>query len=381
MRGTQPGFQTDRLLVVDLWLPQPKYSKLPVRRAFFDGVLEQLRSAPGVRSAAVVANLPLGGGSDGLSFHVAGKPDPAPGQMFSAGFNLASADYFKTMGIPVREGREFTRDDVTNAAGVAVVNETAARQFWPGEQAVGRQIMLPDESADAVEEHSSERGPAAPRRVTTFTVVGIAADVHQTSLAMAPRPEFFLNTAQANLPWPWLVLVVKTADADPLTLGPTVKTIAHAADAFVPVQKMQTMDGVLSASMAEPRVYTLLLAVFAALAVSLAAIGLYGVISYSVAQRTHEIGIRVALGAARGTILHLVLRQGLTLAAIGAVVGLGGAIAVVRAIAGLMRGVAPGDPATLVLVTLTLLAVALVACYVPARRASHVDPMSALRVD
>ncbi|HEY2907363.1 MAG TPA: ABC transporter permease [Vicinamibacterales bacterium] len=382
MRGTAPGFNTDNLVVVDMWLPQPKYSHLAERLRFFDTVLDQLRTAPAVRSAAVVANLPLGGGSDGLGFHIAGKPDPAPGKMFDAGFNLASADYFKTMGIPVREGREFSKDDAINAPPVVVINEAAAHRFWPNEPALGRQIILPDESPDAVEEHSTERDSAAARRKTnTLTVVGIVADVHQSSLAIAPRPEFFLNTEQANLPWPWLVLVAKTGGGDPLSLAPTIKSVSRAADPFVPVQKIQTMDDVLSASMAEPRVYTLLLVVFAALAVSLAAIGLYGVISYSVAQRTHELGIRLALGADRGAILRLVLRQGLVLVGIGAAIGLAGSVAVLRALAGLMRGIAPRDPATLALVTLTLLAVALVACYVPARRAARVDPMTALRVD
>ncbi len=286
------------------------------------------------------------------------------------------------MGIPIREGREFTKDDTPNGPPAIVINEAAARQFWPNEPALGRQIILPDESPDAIEEHSTERDAAPPRKKsTTLTVVGVVGDVHQSSLAIAPRPEFFLNTAQANLPWPWLVLVVKAAGADPLALAPTIKSVSRAADAFVPVQKIQTMDNVLSASMAEPRVYTLLLVVFAALAVTLAAIGLYGVISYSVAQRTHELGIRLALGADRGTILRLVLRQGLVLVGVGAAIGLGGSVALLRALAVLMRGVAPRDPATLALVTLTLMVVALVACYVPARRAARVDPITALRVD
>jgi len=380
MRSTQPGFQSDGLVVVDIWLPQPKYATLPPRRQFFDTVLDRLRATPGVRSAAVVADLPLGGGSDGLSFHIAGKADPAPGRMFNAGFNLASTDYFRTMGIPIRAGREFVKEDAANAPGVVVVNEAAAERFWPGERAIGKQILLPGEAADELEEHSSDRGPAPPRTiVTTLTIVGVAANVHQASLAIAPAPEFYLNTEQANLPWPWLVLAVKTANADPLALSRTIESISRSADAFVPVQKVRTMDDVLSASMAEPRVYTLLLGGFAALAVVLAAIGLYGVISYGVAQRTREIGIRVALGAARTSILRLVLRQGLVLAAIGAAIGLGGAIAILRALAGVVRGVVPGDATTLALVTLALMAVALAACYVPARRAARVDPMTALR--
>jgi len=310
MRSTQPGFQSDGLVVVDIWLPQPKYATLPPRRQFFDTVLDRLRATPGV----------------------------------------------------------------------VVVNEAAAERFWPGERAIGKQILLPGEATDELEEHSSDRGPAPPRTiVTTLTIVGVAANVHQASLAIAPAPEFYLNTEQANLPWPWLVLAVKTANADPLALSRTIESISRSADAFVPVQKVRTMDDVLSASMAEPRVYTLLLGGFAALAVVLAAIGLYGVISYGVAQRTREIGIRVALGAARTSILRLVLRQGLVLAAIGAAIGLGGAIAILRALAGVVRGVVPGDATTLALVTLALMAVALAACYVPARRAARVDPMTALR--
>src|SRR5216684_500575 len=223
MRSTLPGFQTDNLLVVDFWLPQPKYSILRQRLSFFDVVLERVRSMPGVRSAALVADLPLGGGSDSLSFHVVGKPNPAPGQMFDARFNLASTDYFKTMGIPVREGRELSEDDRANATGVAVINETAARLFWPGEKAIGQQIVLPTERAAQVEEHATERDGGAGQTSVTLTVVGIVGDVHQQSVGIPSRPEFFLNTQQADLPWPWLVLVVKTVQSDPLTLSSSIK--------------------------------------------------------------------------------------------------------------------------------------------------------------
>jgi len=371
------GFESDHVLAVDLWLPQPRFAKLSDRARFFGETLTHLRNTPGVRSAGFVADLPLNGGSDGLGFRIVGRPDPKPGSMFNAGFNIASDDYFSAMRIPVRQGRAFTAADRGDAPGAIVINETAARRFWPNESPLGRQISLPIASEEP-DEHSRDTNDASS--LATLTVIGVVADVRDISLATAARPEIYLNSMQARLPWPWLVLAVHTI-GDPGTLTNTVRNIVHNADPNVPMVKFSTMDQIVSRSMAEPRVYTILLAVFAAVALTLAAVGLYGLVSFTVSQRTHELGIRVALGAARGEILRLVLGDGLRLAAIGAVVGLAGAWACTRVLRTLVHSVEPNDPLAFASVIVLLLAVALIATWLPARRAAQVDPVVALRTD
>jgi len=378
LQATPPGFQPDHLLAVDLWLPQPRFASRPDRERFYDGVLTRLRQVPGVRSAAFVADLPLNGGSDGLGFHILGRPDPAPGKSFSAGFNVASADYFRTMGIPLRAGRDFTDADRGGTQGVIVINETAAKRFWPDQSPLGGRISLPRETRAPLGDH--ERDPDAQADAVILTVVGVTGDVRHVGLAVPPRPEIFLNAMQSELNWPWSVLAVRTV-SDPETLVATVKDIARGVDANVPLVRISTMDRILSRSMSAPRVYATLLGAFASLALALAAVGLYGLVSYSVSQRAHEMGIRLALGAARGEIVRLVLARGLALAAIGTIIGVAGALAATRVLAGLTAGVQPTDPATFALVTLVLLGTALLAAYLPARRASRVDPMVALRAD
>ena len=211
-----------------------------------------------------------------------------------------------------------------------------------------------------------------------ITVIGVTGDVRQRSLGVAPRPEMYLDYLQPSPNWPDLVLVARTGD-DAMSLAGTLHTVIASVNHDVPVQFVRTMDDVLSASIAEPRVYSLLLGIFAGLALALAAIGLYGVISYGVTQRTHEMGIRMALGAARGDVLRLILRQGLTLAIIGVAIGLAGTLAVSQLLTHLVRSVQPRDPLTLVAVSALLMGVALAASYLPANRATRVDPVTALR--
>jgi putative ABC transport system permease protein len=208
----------------------------------------------------------------------------------------------------------------------------------------------------------------------------VTGDVRQSSLGNQPRPEIFLDYLQSNLPWTWLVMVVRTT-GDPTSIAGTIKNIANSVDPEVPISGIQTMDSVLASSLAQPRVYTLLLGIFALLAVALAAVGLYGVISYNVTERTHEMGVRMALGAERSQVLRLVIRQGLSLSGLGIVIGVAGAIAVTRLLTSLVATVKPGDPLTLAAIVLVLLVVAAVACIVPALRAMRVDPMSALRYE
>ena len=378
LRSTPPGFQSDHLLAADLRLPQPRFALRVDRERFYDTVLSRLRETPGVRSAAFVADLPLNGGSDGLGFHIVGRSDPAPGQSFQAGFNTATAGYFRTMGIPVREGREFADADRGGTPGVIVINETAAKRFWPDRSPLGERIALPRETRVPTTSHERDSDPdAAP---VILTVVGVTGDVRHEGLAVPPRPEIFLDAMQSELPWPWSVLAVRTV-ADPESLVATVKDAARTADRNVPLLRINTMDGILSRAVAGPRVYATLLGAFAALALALAAVGLYGLISYTVSQRTHEMGIRLALGAERGEIVGLVLKRGLVLAGIGAAIGVVVALATTRLLSGLTAGVQPSDPLTFAIVTVVLLATALVASYLPARRAGRVDPMTALRAE
>jgi putative ABC transport system permease protein len=357
MRATAPGFETDRMLTVDFTLP-----KTLDRVGFFESLLERVVTVPGVRSAAVVADLPLGGGHDSLSFQIPGRQPPPPRAYFSAAFNIVSPGYFRTMAIPVRLGREFIDQDAMNSPPVVVINETAARRFWPGEPAVGKQIVMP--------------GPN--KTSATLTVVGVTGDVRQIGLGTEPRPEMFLSYLQPGPGWPWLTLIVR-ATADPMTLAATIRSTARSVNRDVPLHRVRTMDEVLSGSLAEPRVYTWLMGVFAGLALALAAVGLYGVVSYTVAQRTHEMGIRIALGAHRAGVVRLVLRQGLGLTLIGTTIGLAGALGVMRLVAKLMPSVQPTDPLTLSGACALLIAVALSASLLPARRAARVDPIVALR--
>ncbi|HEV7506266.1 MAG TPA: ABC transporter permease [Thermoanaerobaculia bacterium] len=361
LRSTAPGFATENLLTVDFSLPKTKYGNATERSSFFTNVLVRVAALPGVRSAALVADLPLGGGEDSLGFHIAGRPDPPDG--FTASFNIVSAGYFKTMSIPVRAGREFTAQDSASSQGVIVVNETAARMFWPRGDALGKQITVPDEGPKGV-----------------LTVVGVTGDVRQTSLGRASQPEIFLNYAQPGPAWPWLVLVVRTA-GEPEALSSAIRSLAQSVDRDVPLIQARTMDDVLSGTLAQPRVYTLLLGFFAALALVLAAVGPYGVVSYTVTQRLHELGIRMALGAERGDVVRLVLRQGLSLTLAGTVIGLAGGLAVTQLLTHALPSVQPGDPMMFAAIVLLLTAVALTASYLPARRGSRVDPVVTLRYE
>jgi len=364
LRSTAPGFTAAHALAAELKLPASKATNPIERSNFLAALLERAQALPGVRSAALVADLPMGGGSDSLGFHIAGRPDPTPKPYFSANFNIASPGYFETMAIPLRAGREFAPRDAGSAPGVIVVNETAARTFWPGESPLGKAILLPDDGK--------------PSRM--LTVVGVAADVRQRSLGSAPQPEIFLDCMQPTPPWAWLVLVVRTIP-EPGTLAGAVTRLTHSVDRDVPIDQVHTLDEVLSASLAQPRMYTLLIGAFAALALLLAAVGLYGVVSYTVTQRTPEMGIRMALGAERRAVVRLVLRQGLSLTLAGTAIGLLATAAVAKLLVRLMPDMRPGDPLTLSLVAALLIGASLAATYLPARRASRVDPTVALRYD
>ena len=367
-RATAPGFDSEQLLTAEFWLPQKKLAGEAARELFFTDLLARARAVPGVRSVALVANLPLGGGSDSLGFEIVDRPGDKPA---NANFNVVSAAYFRTMGIPVRAGREFTDDDRASSQPVIVINESAARRFWPGQSALGKQIVLTTPRMDANFRLTGTTD-------VTLTVVGIAGDVRQIALGIDPRPEVFLSSLQPGPGWPWVVLVARTG-GNPMSIAGAVKDVARDVDRDVPMIRIRALDEVLSGSIAEPRTYTVLLGVFASLALALAAVGLYGVVSYAVAQRTREMGIRMALGAGRGNVMLLVLRQGAGYTLIGILIGVGGALAFMQALAALTPGARPRDILTVFEAAALLLAVAVAASYIPARRGSRVDPVMALR--
>jgi predicted permease len=359
MRATAPGFQSENVLTVDFWLPESKLKNDADRVQFLETVVSRVSALPGARSAALVTNLPLNGGYDSLGFRIVGKPPPQPRGYYSANFNVVSPGYFRTLMVPVRAGREFGSNDSMAAPRVIVINEAAAARFWPGEDALGKQITL----------HPSTQ---------PLTVVGIVGDVRQMSLGSAVRPEIYVNYQQPTPDWPGLTLVVST-DSGPAALAPTVRAVAESVDRAVPFARVRTLDDVLAGSIAAPRVYTILLGSFALLGLTLAGVGLYGVVSYAASQRVHEIGIRQALGAARRDILTLVLRHGMWLAGVGLAVGLGGAVGLTRLLTSLEPTIQAANPWTLAAVSAVLLGVALAATFVPAYRASRIDPLVALR--
>jgi predicted permease len=357
LRTTAPGFAPDAVAVVAVRLPGVMSPGAP-RAAFFEEVRARVLAMPNVSAAGFVANLPMTGGRDSLGFRLVEKPGEKPS---SANFNIASPGYFAAMGIPVRTGREFTSGDTASAPPAIVINETAARRLWPDQNPMGRQIVLVG-------------------RTEPLTVVGVTGDVRQSDLGTAPRPEIYLSALQPGPDWPSFVLVAAVSQPSPSLIA-DLRASLRGVNRDVAIARTGTMVEVLALSLAQPRIYSALLGAFAAIAVVLAAVGLYGVISYSVSQRTREIGVRMALGSSPRAIVGSVLRQGLVLAVIGITLGLAGASAATRMVATLLPGTRPGDAAMLSAVAALMLLVAALACYLPARRASRVDPLIALRAE
>ena len=358
LRTAAAGFTTENLVAAELQLPRGRYTDPALRRQFFSGVLEAATRIPGVSAAGLVSSLPFSGGADRLQFRLVDRPGDKP---VSADFNVVSPGYFRAMQVPIRRGREF---DLRDAQPVVLVNESAARKFWPAGDAVGKQISL----------------PGGKDRAVTLSVIGVTGDVRQSFLSTTPRAEVFLSCLQPGPDWSGFALVVRTS-SDAQGVAPAIRTLVRTVDPGVPVGRIATMDDVMAGAMAQPEVYSLLLAGFAALALGLAAVGLYGVVSYSVAQRTQEIGVRVALGATRGDVIRLILRQGTTYCIAGTAIGMLGGVAFARVLSTLAPEVLGADPWTFGAVSILLLAVTLGASYVPARRGAAVDPISALRAE
>jgi putative ABC transport system permease protein len=362
LRRVDPGFQPASALTFRISLPDSAYEKEAQQSGFFDELLRRLAALPGVRSVGAVQGLPLSGGGFNLSFEVKGRPPLPPAKQPSMEVRVASTDYFRTIGIPVLRGRGFERSDTPSSRQVVVISETAVRRFFPGEDPIGQWITIGWGRPD---------GPKAGGEV-----VGVVGDVKELGLAEANPPEIYLP--QAQLPIRSMDVVLRTAVA-PRSLAPAVASVVRGLDAELPVARLSTLDEIVARSISEPRFYVVLLGAFAGTALFLAALGIFGVMSYAVVQRSREIGIRVALGADPASVLGMVLGRAAILAAAGIALGLAAALGLSRAIAGLLFSLSPTDPATLAGVGGLLLAVALLASYLPARRATRVDPLVALR--
>jgi putative ABC transport system permease protein len=359
--AVNPGFRTDHVLTMELLLPRAKYKENQQAVAFFQQLMERVRALPGVESAGATSNLPLGGSNQTTAILMEGQPAPPPGQMNEVNYRVITPGYFQTLRIPLLRGRGPADQDTASAPQVMVINQAAARQFWRDEDPVGMRVRFTVE------------GGSNP----WMTVVGVVADV-RNQLNEATKSEVYV--AQAQDFSRSMVLTVRT-QGDPLSAASAVRAQIESLDKDQPVAHIRSLDEIRSESVFTERVPAVLLAVFAVVALLLAGVGVYGVMSYVVAQRTHEIGIRVALGAQRIEVWKLVIGQGLRLAVIGIAIGLAGAFALTRVIASLLFRVSATDPLTFGGITLLLAGVALLACYVPARRAMRVDPMIALRYE
>jgi len=349
-----PGFAPDHLLVFSLGLPP---SSTPAQQdAFYRQVEDRLQAVPGVQSVGAVSRLPLAGGNSNRSFAI-----PGSAKKYSADIRVSTPGYFQAMGIPLLKGRTLTQADAQSSTLVAVVNETLARTIFPGQDPIGKYIV--------------DFGPAKDE----LQIVGVIGNVRHIDMETAPRAEIYQPFGEAH--WLSVFMVVRSKTSDPLTLSSAVQNAVWSVDKDVPLANLRTMQDVIAISVLSRRFTMLLLAIFAGLALLLAAVGLYGVMSYTVTQRTHEIGIRMALGAQRINVLKLVVGQGMWLTGAGIALGIVASVAMTRLMAGLLFGVSATDPITFILVSVLLAGVAFAANYVPARRATKVDPVVALRYE
>src|SRR5882724_135020 len=364
LRNVDPGFRAERALTMKIVLPEPRYADKEQRGVFYRELIRRVETLPGVSSAAVATNLPLTESGNSVGVSIEGHADPAPDRVPIVITRIISPRYFETMGIPLLKGRAFTEEDKSESESpsVIVVSETTARSFWPGEDALGKHIKV---------------GSPSNNENKWLTVIGVVKDVRQFELVVEPKPQMYLPFTQANFFEP-RALVVKT-NLEPLSLAATVRKTVWEIDKDQPVSDIASMEHIVSESVARQRFSMLLLGIFAGLALVLAAVGIYGVMSYSVAQRTHEIGIRMALGAQKKDVLKLTIGQGLKLVLIGVAIGLGAAFILTRVIASLLFGVSATDPITFVAISLVLIGVAMLASLIPALRAMKIDPMFALR--
>jgi putative ABC transport system permease protein len=356
------GFRPDGVLTGRLTLPAYRYADPTRIEGFHRELIDRLQQIPGVETAGSVTYLPLSGWSGGLDFSIEGRPEPGAQARPSAGYQGASEDYFRAMGIRVVNGRTFTRQDDRSAPPVVVINESLSRKYWPGENPLGRRVLIPGPNDSTV----------------PHEIIGIVTDVRAAGLEEPAEGEMYFSTWQSADP---IICLALRTSLDPASLAGQLRAAVWSLDRDQPVTHVMPLAELASESLAFRRAGMWLAASFGALALVLAAIGIYGVLSYSVSRRTREIGVRLALGATRADVLRVVMREGLTMTTVGVVIGIGAAIGLSRFLAGLLYQISPADPLTHLAVAATLMLVAVAATAVPARRATRVDPLVSLRAE
>jgi putative ABC transport system permease protein len=363
LRNVEPGFNPENLLTMRVELPETRYKEVEPQIRFRTQALANLNSLPGTQ-AAMVSELPLSGDSLDHDFLIEGRPPIAPGDEPSLETRSIMGDYFHIMQIPLKSGRDFQVQDFDQHAPlVGIVNDEMVKQYFPNENPLGKRVRW-----------------ARDPEVHWIEIVGVVGNVKHFGLDLPELPALYSPYTQIN-PWKrWMTFAVRT-QADPVALTQAVKDQIWKVDPQLPITKVQTMNDVSAASFAARRFNMLLLTLFAGLALVLAAVGVYGVMSYAVTQRTHEIGIRMALGAQVGNVMSLVMKGGLAIATVGVALGLAGAFALTRLMRALLFAVEPTDKSTFAVISLSLLLIALAACYIPARRATRIDPLKALRYE
>ncbi len=366
LRSVNAGFDPEEVATLQISLPRTSYAESRKQALFFQQTLDRIATLPGVEAAGAITNLPLGTSQTSSSFEIEGRPRAAPDESRNANRAIISPDYFRAMGIPLLKGRAPNERDTAEAPGVVVINQAMARRYFGGDDPLGEHLTIggPEEKA--------LYGEPIPREI-----VGIVGDV-RFELEAEAEPEVYVPYLQS--PIATMALAVRS-NVNPTNLRSMIRQAIQEVDGTQTIYNFKTMEQRLSESVAPRRLVMLLTNLFAVLALILAAVGIYGVIAYTVAQRTHELGIRIALGAQTRDVLRLVIHQGMALSAFGLAIGLAGAFLLTRFLSSLLYGVSAIDPLVFALVTLLLASVALVACYIPARRATKVDPMIALRYE
>jgi putative ABC transport system permease protein len=366
LEQVNPGFRSDHVLTMQLALPEVRYSGIKVG-LFYQSLLERIQKLPGVEASGMNHFLPFGNSDATLNFQIQGRPPLGTVEQPRAGFRAANPGYFTALRIPLLRGRVFDASDGERTPKVVVVNEAAARRYWPGENPVGKRILSGLDDSE------------------WSTIVGVVGDVRHTALDVEVKPETYYHYLQIPPHWMsfaegtiWLVI---RTDSDPASMTSAVRREVHSLDPNLPVYNVSTMEELVQGSVAQARFRTFLLAVFAALALILALIGLYGVMSYAVTQRTQELGVRSALGAQPADLLQLVVGHGLRLALSGVGIGLAFALVGTRIISKLLFGVTAVDPLTFGLTSLGMLAAAVAATTIPAVRATRIAPATALRTE